>query len=586
MKKISEKCSFSSENGDWNFLNRVIKMENHFFPITNNNPNSDLNKHIVDNDDIDVINNSQIYINQQINESLLIYVLTWNLHGKIPELDELKKILSLTTKENSIQNSYQKSRKFDLFVINTQECLRSIGASFFNSSKEDWINVLSEVFGDDYINLVNSTLNSFHIAVFVNKEKIQFFTDLKTGFIKTGFMNILGNKGAIGVSMKYMSKSLLFVCCHLSSGQSNIDARNNDFKRISIGLNLKPTFEFNKKLKDLKINTNNKFENSDIGKQKFIASNISAMSNQTGKGNNTLKNNFMKDVHLRQFTRNSIEKITYNRKQLTDGNIDDDLDLKNKKNKKKMKNSESDDAETNTNKDIGAPITQQVKNPQSLNDNKKNFINDNAVFIGSCNNNESVGEGKQSQNNLEFILFKGDNVPYISSTGNKKCEVKNDIINDKKEDIEEKLEMNQYDLVIFSGDLNYRINMEIKDIQKHIKNNDYETLLEKDQLYHSLIKKELDLDDFFEGHITFMPTYKFIDGTNEYDFEERVPGWTDRILYRANNLNDVIQCKYSSIRDVVLSDHKPVYAVFKINFNNDENKEKKYQRIEKGCLII
>ena len=159
-------------------------------------------------------------------------------------------------------------------------------------------------------------------------------------------------------------------------------------------------------------------------------------------------------------------------------------------------------------------------------------------------------------------------------------------ISDKKDNIEEKLEMNQYDLVIFSGDLNYRINMEIKDIQKHIKNNDYETLLEKDQLYHSLIKKELDLDDFFEGHITFMPTYKFIDGTNEYDFEDRVPGWTDRILYRANNLNDVIQCKYSSIRDVVLSDHKPVYAIFKINFNNDENKEKKYQHIEKGCSII
>ena len=99
-------------------------------------------------------------------------------------------------------------------------------------------------------------------------------------------MNILGNKGAIGVSMKYMSKSLLFVCCHLSSGQSNIDARNNDFKRISIGLNLKPTFEFNKKLKDFKINSSSKFENSDIGKQKY---NISAISNQTGKGNNTLK---------------------------------------------------------------------------------------------------------------------------------------------------------------------------------------------------------------------------------------------------------------------------------------------------------
>ena len=52
-----------------------------------------------------------------------------------------------------------------------------------------------------------------------------------------------------------------------------------------------------------------------------------------------------------------------------------------------------------------------------------------------------------------------------------------------------------------------------------------------------------------------MQTYKYIDGANEYDFEDRVPGWIDRILYRANYLNDIIQCKYSSIIDVVLSDH-------------------------------
>ena len=61
------------------------------------------------------------------------------------------------------------------------------------------VNDLSEIFGDDYINLVNSTLNSFHDVIFVNKEKIQYFTDLKTGFIKTIFMNIFENKGAIGV---------------------------------------------------------------------------------------------------------------------------------------------------------------------------------------------------------------------------------------------------------------------------------------------------------------------------------------------------------------------------------------------------
>ena len=97
--------------------------------------------------------------------------------------------------------------------------------------------------------------------------------------------------------------------------------------------------------------------------------------------------------------------------------------------------------------------------------------------------------------------------------------------------------MNQYDLVIFSGDLNYRINMDKEEVKNLISNNDIETLLEKDQLYSAMNKKEIDLDDFYEGRINFMPTYKFLDGTNEYDYAERVPGWTDRILYRANNLN-------------------------------------------------
>ena len=82
-----------------------------------------------------------------------------------------------------------------------------------------------------------------------------------------------------------------------------------------------------------------------------------------------------------------------------------------------------------------------------------------------------------------------------------------------------------------------------------------------------------------------MPTYKFLDGTNEYDYAERVPGWTDRILYRANNLSDIILCKYSSIADVKTSDHKPVFAIFKINFNHEKNKNK-YKNIESGCKIF
>ena len=257
MQKINEYCSFASEEKNWDFLNKIITYENQLFPITDDRIKNLNQLNISENENISVINDMQSKIDEEINESLLIYVITWNLHGKFPELNEISKILPKKTKENSSENNYQKSRSYDLFVINTQECLRSIGASFFNSSKEDWENALKIYFGDDYINLVNSNLNSFHIAVFVKKEKINFFTELKTGFIKTGFMNILGNKGAIGVSMKYHDKKMLFICCHLSSGQDKSYARNNDFKKISCGLNLKPTTKFNKNLNDIKLGLRN-----------------------------------------------------------------------------------------------------------------------------------------------------------------------------------------------------------------------------------------------------------------------------------------------------------------------------------------
>ena len=41
--------------------------------------------------------------------------------------------------------------KFDLYIISTQECLRSIGASIFNDSKEEWITA------GEYINFLKRT---------------------------------------------------------------------------------------------------------------------------------------------------------------------------------------------------------------------------------------------------------------------------------------------------------------------------------------------------------------------------------------------------------------------------------------------
>ena len=564
MQKISEYCSFSSEEGNWDFLNKVITYENNLFPITDDSIKNLNQMNLSDNENISVINDNQSKIDEEINESLLIYVLTWNLHGKFPEINELRKVLPKRTKENSAENNYQKSRSFDLFVINTQECLRSIGASFFHSSKEDWENALKIHFGDEYINLVNSNLNSIHIGVFVKKEKINFFTELKTGFIKTGFMNVLGNKGAIGVSMKYQDKKMLFICCHLSSGQTKSYARNNDFKKINSGLNLKPTMKFNKNLNDIKLGLKQ-------GKNSVYQS---YLQDEEGEKNNFRSKYFQDLTEIKSSPQKLLMlkkgKIQLSRTKLSthndnNFNINDNIDsILNSKNHKFNKNNEESY--------IG-----QI--------HKKNTNN----YLSKISNDNTYSNIKNMVSpKVDYLLIRGET---NNNTGTKIIssnidEQLNKIKTDNCEELEDTIGVNQYDLVIFSGDLNYRINMEIEDCKKIIEAKDYESLLVKDQLYTSIRSKEIEMDDFFEGNIHFPPTYKFQDGTDNYDYNERVPGWTDRILYRANNLSDVILCKYSSIFEAKTSDHKPVYAIFKINFNSYEKNKEKYKKIEEGCYII
>ena len=564
MQKINEYCSFASEEGNWDFLNKIITYEHTLFPITDDSIKNLNQLNISENENISVINDKQSKIDEEITESLLIYVLTWNLHGKFPELDDFAKILPKKTKENSAENNYQKSRSFDLFVINTQECLRSIGASFFNSSKEDWVNALKIYFGDEYINLVNSNLNSFHIAVFVKREKINFFTELKTGFVKTGFMNVLGNKGAIGVSMKYHDKKMLFICCHLSSGQDKSYARNNDFKKISNGLNLKPTTKFNKNLNDIKLGLRNGVYQS-------------YLQDEDGEKNNNFNSNFLQDLNDLKSSPHKHLMLKKIKRPMSPSksSIIRDLNLNTNENTDSIINSKN----KNLNKNNGEPVNRMI-----LKKNTHNFKYLSKISNENYSNNKNIISPK-----VDYLLIKGD--PHNNTTNKIISSTNFDdqtskIKPEPYEELESSIGVNQYDLVIFSGDLNYRINMEIEDCKKLLELKDIESLLEKDQLYTSIRSKDIDMEDFFEGQIRFLPTYKFQDGTSEYDYNERVPGWTDRILFRANNLSDVILCKYSAIFDAKTSDHKPVYAIFKINFNSHEKNKEKFEKIEKGCSII
>ena len=121
-----------------------------------------------------------------------------------------------------------------------------------------------------------------------------------------------------------------------------------------------------------------------------------------------------------------------------------------------------------------------------------------------------------------------------------------------------------FDICLFMGDLNYRIEKKSEFIQKCLSENRLKELLEHDQLKLESNSKRLSINGFEEAEITFHPTYKYIDGTDNYDSKECVQGWTDRILYKhkKNKLLSFVNKGYSDIKKLSLSDHKPVFGIF------------------------
>ncbi|CAK7897573.1 phosphatidylinositol 4,5-bisphosphate 5-phosphatase Inp51p [[Candida] anglica] len=121
-----------------------------------------------------------------------------------------------------------------------------------------------------------------------------------------------------------------------------------------------------------------------------------------------------------------------------------------------------------------------------------------------------------------------------------------------------------HDAVIWLGDFNYRIGLPNEQVKPLIEKEEYGKLFEYDQLNQQMAIGE-SFPFFDEMEIKFAPTYKFDNGTKTYDTSEkqRIPAWTDRILSMSRN-KLVKQVAYDSAAELLFSDHRPVYAVFKV----------------------
>eukprot|EP01130_Rhizamoeba_saxonica_P008214 TRINITY_DN3321_c0_g1_i1.p1 TRINITY_DN3321_c0_g1~~TRINITY_DN3321_c0_g1_i1.p1 ORF type:complete len:1172 (+),score=263.44 TRINITY_DN3321_c0_g1_i1:305-3820(+) len=140
-----------------------------------------------------------------------------------------------------------------------------------------------------------------------------------------------------------------------------------------------------------------------------------------------------------------------------------------------------------------------------------------------------------------------------------------------------KIKIEDHDYVFWFGDFNMRINESKPVVLRHIRTANWDYLREFDQL---LINKNQGRvwSGFKEGKINFPPSYKFDTGTDVYDTsdKQRIPAWTDRILYRS--IASKIKQEFYLSGEMYISDHRPVMSLFTVEALTVNEEEK--QRLE------
>jgi len=146
-------------------------------------------------------------------ETIQVFCGTWNMDEKKPPSDprELRKWIQ--------------PDKYDVYAI----CVQQSG---YPKEKDKFLSYIQSVLGQEYIALASSTLWGLQLVVLSRKKHGMKISNVNGEMKATGYMNVCGNRGAVGISLTFNETTLCFLCSHLmqNSGGDTPDSKNDNTK--------------------------------------------------------------------------------------------------------------------------------------------------------------------------------------------------------------------------------------------------------------------------------------------------------------------------------------------------------------------
>ncbi|KAL9643410.1 hypothetical protein ABK040_010025 [Willaertia magna] len=227
-------------------------------PLSGGNNNNNTSKQPLDK--------KEQYIQQQLKlkkhlytevNKIKIAIGTWNVNSKLPNLVN-----------TSISNFLQINEQPEIIAIGLQEIDMTAEAMLKKEteSKNEWLTILETELNysstkNKYIRIADKQLVGMCIAVFVNDKIYKYITNINIESLALGAMNVMGNKGGIGIRFKLFNSSICFVTSHLAPHMGAITKRNQNYFDIYNNLT------FPKLDEDLNDNENDNLNELMIGDQ-------------------------------------------------------------------------------------------------------------------------------------------------------------------------------------------------------------------------------------------------------------------------------------------------------------------------------